>query len=262
MRKSNSQQKAQPERGGDESAVLKGYKIVAELIGRRSSAIQKIFVSAERADSVTGGLAKLLDRATELSIPILFGDTTNTDRGGVSALLHPTAPVPLEAVLATDSAIPLIIGLDGVTDPQNLGAIFRMADAVGAKGIFTSRDRSCPLSAVVRRVSSGASEFVNISYVNNFASAIRELKKEGYWVVGSALVDSATDLYETTIPPPVCLLLGSEGEGLRRLSLELCDIVVKIPMNGVVGSLNVSQAGSILAFEILRRIRAESKNEQ
>lgn len=242
------------------SIHLSGLKVVRELLERRPKAVRSVIFYRPEQD-LKGGLEEIQRLATALGVTIQYREEKGDSRGGVAVEVEPLLPVPLEDILVRQSALPLIIGLDGVTDPQNFGAILRLADSVGAKGVFTAKDRSCPLTDVVRKVSSGASEFVPVSYVNNLAAAIREIKSAGYWIIGSALTPEAEDLYTATIPDPVCLLLGSEGQGLRRLSIELCDLIVKIPMAGTVQSLNVSQAGSVIAFEVLRRLRNGNKQD-
>jgi 23S rRNA (guanosine2251-2'-O)-methyltransferase len=241
-----------------ELSILNGPKLIRELLRRRPEALRSLAFTRPEAE-IRGEFADILELGRKGRVEISFAKERGESRGGISAYVQPLAPVSMEKILANQDSAPLIIGLDGVTDPQNFGAILRLADAVGAKGVFTSKDRSCPLSDVVRKVSSGASEFVYVSYVNNLAATIRYLKKKGYWIVGSGLTPEALDLYSCKIPDPTCLLLGSEGQGLRRLSLELCDLIVKIPMSGTVQSLNVSQAGSIMAFEIVRKFREEGQ---
>ncbi len=149
---------------------------------------------------------------------------------------------------------PFILILDGVTDPHNLGAILRSADAAGVHAVVSPKDRSVKLTSVVRKVACGAAESVPFITVTNLARTLRELQDAGVWVVGTA-GETDTLVYDADFKGPLALVLGAEGEGLRRLTRETCDSLVKIPMFGAVSSLNVSVAAGICLFEAVRQRR-------
>jgi len=150
------------------------------------------------------------------------------------------------------SAKPVLLLLDGVTDPQNFGALIRTADATGAAGVIITKRRSSPVTAVVHKASAGATSYVDIAQVSNLSYAIEELKEMGFWVVGTS-EEADRFYYEIDLNMPLALVLGSEGSGLSRLVLEKCDYLAAIPMKGRVSSLNVSVAGAVMLYEALRQ---------
>jgi len=158
----------------------------------------------------------------------------------------------LEAVLDDIEGEPLVLVLDGVQDPHNLGACLRTAEAAGVDLVIICKDRSAGITPVVRRAASGAAEVMPIILATNLARVLRELKKRGIWLAGTS--DEATDsLYGIDLSGPLALVMGSEGTGLRRLTTELCDYLVNIPMAGQVESLNVSVATGVCLYEINRQ---------
>ena len=158
----------------------------------------------------------------------------------------------LEAVLDDIEGEPLVLVLDGVQDPHNLGACLRTAEAAGVDLVIICKDRSVGITPVVRRAASGAAEVMPIIQATNLARVLRELKKRGIWLAGTS--DEATDsLYAKDLGGPLALVMGSEGIGLRRLTAELCDYLVNIPMAGQVESLNVSVATGVCLYEIIRQ---------
>ena len=147
---------------------------------------------------------------------------------------------------------PLLLILDGVTDPHNLGACLRTADAAGAHAVLIPKDRSAAVDGVVRKVAAGAAEFVPVATVTNLARCIDGLKERGIWVVGTD-GEAAQTLYGADLKRPLALVLGAEGGGMRRLTRERCDFLVRIPMAGQVESLNVSVAAGVALFEARRQ---------
>ena len=147
----------------------------------------------------------------------------------------------------------LLLILDSVTDPHNLGACIRTADAVGAHGVVTTKDKAVGLTPVVRRVAVGAAEVVPFFQVTNLARTLDELKQQGVWVVGTAIDESAKSLYDTDLKGNIALVMGAEGKGIRRLTKDKCDSLLYIPMQGSVDSLNVSVATGVCLFEALRQ---------
>jgi 23S rRNA (guanosine2251-2'-O)-methyltransferase len=154
--------------------------------------------------------------------------------------------------LSRTSEDPLLLILDGVTDPHNLGACLRTADAVGAHAVLIPKDRAAAVDGVVRKVAAGAAEFVPVASVTNLARAMDLLKERGIWVVGTD-GEAPQTLYAADLKRPLALVLGAEGGGMRRLTRERCDFLVRIPMAGQVESLNVSVAAGVALFEARRQ---------
>lgn len=152
---------------------------------------------------------------------------------------------------------PLLLVLDGITDPHNLGACLRCADGAGVDAVIIPRDKSVGLTPTVRKVASGAAEHVPVFAVSNLARSLELLKQHGIWLVGTA-GDAQQCLYAATLDGPIALVLGAEGKGMRRLTRERCDYLIQIPMAGSVSSLNVSVAAGVCLYEALRQRRARS----
>jgi 23S rRNA (guanosine2251-2'-O)-methyltransferase len=151
-----------------------------------------------------------------------------------------------------------LVLLDGVTDPHNLGAVLRSCDGAGAAAVVAPRDKSAPLNDVAARVSAGASDHLTYLQVTNLARAIEELQQADYQVIG--LAGEATDsIYDADLTGRIALVFGAEGEGMRRLTRERCDTLVRLPMEGSVESLNVSVACGVCCYEALRQRRAKTK---
>lgn len=147
---------------------------------------------------------------------------------------------------------PFLLILDGVTDPHNLGACLRNADAAGVQAIIVPKDNAARLTATVRKVAVGAAEFVPLVQVTNLARTMKHLQQMGVWIIGTA-GETDTCLYDVKLSGPMALVMGAEGKGMRRLTRENCDQLVKLPMAGSVSSLNVSVATGICLFEIVRQ---------
>lgn len=157
----------------------------------------------------------------------------------------------LDAILANNEQ-PLLLVLDGVTDPHNLGACLRNADAAGVAAVIVPKDRSSPLTATVSKVACGAAETVPLVRVTNLARTMRALQEQGVWFVGTA-GEATHDVYQAKLTGPLAIVMGAEGDGMRRLTRETCDDLIKIPMAGTVSSLNVSVASGICLFEAVRQ---------
>jgi 23S rRNA (guanosine2251-2'-O)-methyltransferase len=157
----------------------------------------------------------------------------------------------LDEVEAAEAA-PLVLVLDGVTDPHNLGACLRVADGAGAHAVVAPKDHAVGLNATVAKVASGAAETVPYLMVTNLARTLNELKERNIWVIGTS--DQAEkSIYDLDLKGPVALVLGAEGEGMRALTAKTCDELVRIPMKGAVESLNVSVAAGVCLYEALRQ---------
>lgn len=157
----------------------------------------------------------------------------------------------IDTILAQHES-PLLLVLDGVTDPHNLGACLRNADAAGAAAIIVPKDRSAPMNATVSKVACGAAEVVPLVRVTNLARTMRTLQDKGIWFVGTA-GEATHDIYQAKLTGPLAIVMGAEGDGMRRLTRETCDDLIKIPMAGSVSSLNVSVASGICLFEAVRQ---------
>jgi len=177
---------------------------------------------------------------------------------GVIAVLHPPrerGERDLEELLQNLSHPPFLLVLDGVQDPHNLGACLRTADAVGVDAVIAPKDRAAGLTATVRKVACGAAQTVPFIRVTNLARTLRQLRSAGVWLIGTA-GESSQELYQTELTGPLAIVMGAEGRGLRRLTRENCDLLVKIPMTGMVESLNVSVATAVCLYEALRQRRS------
>ncbi len=213
----------------------------------------------------------LIARAKDLRIPTETADTMHLEklaRGGVhqgvAAELQQMAAYTLEEVIASAAAVeqqPLMVILDGIEDPQNVGAILRTADAAGVHGVVRQARHAARLDGAVAKASAGAVNHVQIATVINIARTIEELKEQNIWTIG--LDGTATETYdEVDYTLPTAFVMGAEGDGLRRLVRETCDRLVRIPMLGAVESLNVSVAAGIVLFEAVRQRQARAKREE
>jgi 23S rRNA (guanosine2251-2'-O)-methyltransferase len=173
---------------------------------------------------------------------------------GAVAAVRPLKPWDEHDVSAALSEFhdPLLLVLDGVTDPHNLGACLRTADAAGVQAVIIPKDRAAAVDGVVRKVAAGAAEFVPVAAVTNLSRTLDMLKEHGIWVVGTC-GDAGQTVYAADLKRPLALVLGAEGGGMRRLTRERCDFLVRIPMAGQVQSLNVSVAAGIALFEARRQ---------
>jgi 23S rRNA (guanosine2251-2'-O)-methyltransferase len=207
-------------------------------------------------------LSEAMQRATRLSIPLRFEMRETLDRmaggvphQGVIAVVSEKPTLTLEGLLGSAHDPALVVVLDGVEDPRNLGAILRTVEAAGADGVLLPERHSAGLSESVARSSAGALEHVRVARVGNLVQALEALKARGIWVVG---YDAAgTERWDAVdLARPVALVLGGEGRGIRRLVREHCDHLVSIPHFGHIGSLNVSVAAGIALYEAVRQRRA------
>ena len=164
----------------------------------------------------------------------------------------------LEELLDRSEGVPLLLVLDGVTDPHNLGACLRTADAAGALAVIVPKDKSATLNATVRKVACGAAEVIPLVAVTNLARTLEKLQQRGLWLVGTA-GEAEQELYQQDMTGPTVLVMGAEGKGMRRLTREHCDYLVRLPMAGSVSSLNVSVAAGVCLFEAVRQRAGKQK---
>jgi 23S rRNA (guanosine2251-2'-O)-methyltransferase len=190
----------------------------------------------------------------EVEVGKLDGISGKMKHQGVIALIPPVEYAELEEILdgaEKSGRPPLLVLLDELEDPHNLGAILRSADAAGVHGVLIPKRRSCPLSGTVAKTSAGAAMYVPVARIGNISQTIKDLKKRGLWVVGAEM--GGKSYYETDLTMPLVIVVGSEGQGLGRLVKEQCDFLVEIPMKGHVNSLNASVACSLLLYEVVRQ---------
>jgi 23S rRNA (guanosine2251-2'-O)-methyltransferase len=237
--------------------VIYGINPVSEALkSRRVSKLVHERGAGPRVDA-------LVARAHELRLPIETLDRRGLERltrggvhQGVAAELQPLPAYTVEELVGEAAAVPLLVVLDSVEDPQNVGAIFRSVDAAGADGVIRQARHAAPLDGATARASAGAISHVRIATVVNVSRAIEELKALNVWTVG--LDDEAPEAYDAVdYTAPTAFVVGAEGTGLRRLVRESCDRLVSIPMAGMVSSLNVSVAAGIALFEAVRQRRAK-----
>ncbi|WP_044041384.1 23S rRNA (guanosine(2251)-2'-O)-methyltransferase RlmB [Caballeronia insecticola] len=237
--------------------VLYGFHAVTARLRADASSIEEVLYDPTRKDR---RMQDFLRSAKEAGVRLIAADESrlwglagNIQHQGIVARAN---DLPLAQNLAElldgISGTPLLLVLDGVTDPHNLGACLRVADAAGAHAVIAPRDRSAGLNATAAKVASGAAESVPYITVTNLARALRELKDAGVWVIGTA-GEATASLYETKLDGPVAIVVGAEGEGMRRLTRETCDEIMNIPMAGTVESLNVSVASGVCLFEAVRQ---------
>jgi 23S rRNA (guanosine2251-2'-O)-methyltransferase len=233
---------------------------ILEILDGSSGRVNKIFVQKERGPHKLGEVIRL---ARSRGIPLVFVprqklDSMAHDHQGAVALLSPKDFSSIDDILSA-AGTPFLVLLDGVEDPQNVGAIIRSAEGAGACGLILPERRSAGLTETVLAVSAGAAEHLKVARVINLAQTMEGLKKRGLWLVGAE--GDARDLwYEFDYTIPVGIVLGSEGRGLRRLIREKCDKVLSIPLLGRVNSLNVAAAAAVFFFEVVRQ-RSLRKNE-
>ncbi|KLN65669.1 23S rRNA (guanosine(2251)-2'-O)-methyltransferase RlmB [Vibrio sp. VPAP30] len=173
---------------------------------------------------------------------------------GIMARVKPTKQLnenDLDDILAKHES-PLLLVLDGVTDPHNLGACLRNADAAGVAAVIVPKDKSANITATVSKVACGAAETVPLVRVTNLARTMRALQEQGVWFVGTA-GEATHDIYQAKLTGALAIVMGAEGDGMRRLTRETCDDLIKIPMAGSVSSLNVSVASGVCLFEAVRQ---------
>jgi 23S rRNA (guanosine2251-2'-O)-methyltransferase len=175
---------------------------------------------------------------------------------GIAARLVPSSLLGLEEFLQAqvkDRACGILLVLDQISDPRNLGSILRVAEACAVDAVLLTRDHSAGLTPAARKASGGSSELLRLVSIGNLQRAIVRLKEAGYWIIGTEVHGDSANLYTADLPHPLALILGSEGSGLRKLTAKHCDMLVHLPIAGAIESLNVSQAAAVLLYELLRR---------
>ena len=212
---------------GQKGGIINVIRIASKKRGIKCSEVKK-----ERFDSVT----------------------SNPNAQGIAAIKSSFKFYTVEEIISSSikSKYPLIVILDSIQDPHNAGALLRTAECAGADGVIITKHNSAPINQTVVKTSAGATEHLKISVVNSLSHSLRILKDNGFWIIGSAL-ENSKDYNNCDYKMPVALIVGNEEKGIRRLTAESCDFLIRIPMKGEIQSLNVSVAAGILLFEILRQ---------
>ena len=240
--------------------IVYGFHAVISRLRQHAAGVQEIYLDASRHDARAQDLTKLAAshavRIIAVDAQRLDGLTGNARHQGVAARVAAVAlKHDLDDVLDNINGPALLLVLDGVQDPHNLGACLRVADAFGVHAVIAPKDRAVGITPVVSKVASGAAETVSYIAVTNLARTLRELKDAGIWILGADEA-GASDLYNARLAGPLAWVMGAEGEGMRRLTREHCDELVRIPMLGTVESLNVSVASGVCLGETVRQRRS------
>jgi 23S rRNA (guanosine2251-2'-O)-methyltransferase len=241
--------------------LIEGRNAVIEAL-RAGRAIDKIYIARGETDKALGHIAS---KAREAGIAVTDCDRRKLDamsvtksHQGVIAVCAVREYSSIDDILAVAQERgepPFVIVCDEISDPHNLGAIIRSAECAGAHGVIIPKRRSAGMTAIVGKTSAGAVEHIAVARVANLPSALEELKAKGLWVYGAS-AEGASSLWQTDFSGSVCIVIGSEGEGLGRLIAEKCDFLVSIPMRGEVSSLNASAAAAVMMYEVMRQKQA------
>ena len=237
--------------------VLFGFHAVGVRLKTAPTSIVEIYFEVTRRDA---RMRQFIEKATEAGVRLIEADAMRIAKlcgshghQGVAARVQPLPQNhSLDDLLDAVEGPPLLLVLDGVTDPHNLGACLRVADGAGAHAVIAPKDHAVGINATVAKVASGASETVPYFMVTNLARTLGELKERSIWCIGAS-DDAPKTLYQTDLTVPVALVLGAEGDGMRQLTRKTCDALVSIPMRGAVESLNVSVASGVCLYEALRQ---------
>jgi 23S rRNA (guanosine2251-2'-O)-methyltransferase len=239
------------------SKMIFGFHAVTSRLRHEASSVEEIYVDASRQD---GRMQDLLIAAKSMNVRVIPVDDqrlsnivgTRRHQGVVAKAGELSLARNLDELLDAIEGPPLLLVLDGITDPHNLGACLRVADGAGAHAVIAPKDRAVGLNATAAKVASGAAETVPYITVTNLARTLRELKERDIWLIGTS-DEAEKNLYQADFSGPAAIVMGSEGEGMRRLTRETCDMLVSIPMFGSVESLNVSVASGVTLFEARRQ---------
>ncbi|WP_028293659.1 23S rRNA (guanosine(2251)-2'-O)-methyltransferase RlmB [Oceanobacter kriegii] len=235
-----------------------GLHAVTTLLQRSPDQVTEVWVQKGRLDK---RMERVLDEAMKLGIAVreadkgLLNQKVEGNHQGVIAFRKPIQQASernLPDILEKIEGTPFILILDGVTDPHNLGACIRTADAAGVHLVIAPKDKSAPLNATAAKVACGAAEVVPYVQVTNLARTMKDLQERGVWIIGTA-GEATSSVYQQDLKGPLALVMGAEGAGMRRLTREHCDGLINIPMAGEVSSVNVSVATGICLFEAVRQ---------
>lgn len=237
--------------------LIHGFHAVNARLFQNPGSLVEIYVAQGRQDA---RMREALAKAEFEGVKVISLEAARLDalchkarHQGIAAIIDANKNyLTLDDVLDSLNEPPLFLILDGVTDPHNLGACLRVADAMGAHAVIAPKDRACGLNATVSKVACGAAEVIPYLTVTNLARTLRDLKDAGVWIAGTD-AEAETSLYQFDQAGPLAWVMGAEGDGMRRLTREHCDVLVSIPMFGTVESLNVSVASGMLLSETRRQ---------
>ena len=248
----------QRERSSQADGIIEGRNAVIEAL-RAGTAMDKIYLAKGETDATLGHIAST---ARSKGIEVVEADrrkldamsATHSHQGviAVAAVREYASVADILQAARDKNEPPLVVVCDELSDPHNLGAVIRTAEAAGAHGVIIPKRRSAGLTAVVAKTSAGAVSYLPVARVANLTALLKELKEEGLWVFGTA-ADGATSLYQADLKGPAAIVIGSEGDGMSRLVREQCDFLVSIPMRGQVNSLNASAAAAVVLYEAVRQ---------
>ena len=246
------------EQNSPADGIIEGRNAVIEAL-RAGTAVDKVYIAKGETDATLGHIAST---ARGKGIVVVEADRRKLDAMSVTRSHQGVIAVAAVREYASVSDIlqsardkgeaPLVVVCDELSDPHNLGAVIRTAEAAGAHGVIIPKRRSAGLTAIVAKTSAGAVSYLPVARVANLTALLRELKEEGLWVFGTA-ADGSTSLYQADLKGPAAIVIGSEGNGMSRLVREQCDFLVSIPMRGQVNSLNASAAAAVVLYEAVRQ---------
>jgi len=248
---------AMPAMPAEADRIIFGFHTVLARLRADPKSVLEVFLDETRKDARAKDFAAQVERAgarlMRVSVSRLEGMAGEGRHQGVVARVQANAQKQtLEELLENLKVPPLLLVLDGITDPHNLGACLRVANAAGAHAVIAPKDHAAGINATVSKVASGAAEITPYFMVTNLARTLTDLKDRNIWIVGTDEKAEKT-LFKADLPKSIAWVLGAEGEGMRRLTRESCDLLVRIPMGGAVESLNASVAAGICLFESVRR---------
>ena len=233
MREIKDTENRRPLPDAEADGIIEGRNAVIEAL-RTETAIDKIYIAKGETDKTLGHIAS---KARAAGIVVVEADRRKLE---------------ILQSAADRGEAPLLVVCDEISDPHNLGAILRTAECAGAHGVIIPKRRSAGLTAIVAKTSAGAVSYIPVARVPNIPALLKDLKKQGVWVFGTA-ADGNTTLYNADLKGPAAIVIGSEGAGMTRLAAENCDFLVSIPMKGKISSLNASAAAAILLYEAVRQ---------
>lgn len=268
-KRAERKKKEQPHKGGERKVrlsddLLWGIHPVVETLEQEPDRVSEVIIVKDRKG---GKREEIIEKARSAGVKVHFvsalrlvgENAAQVRHQGVVAKISQTSLVPFEDFLDRFTSLvqlgknPRIIVLDTLQDPHNIGAIIRSAHASGFDGVLATRERSAPIGGTAAKSAAGAMAHIDICQVTNLAQALQSLKKAGAWVFGAIKDAEAQSLYQTDLVLPACIVVGSEGSGIRPLVRKQCDILLSIPMEGQLDSLNSSVAAGVIMFEMLRQ---------
>ncbi len=257
MKSSKIKKRKSPRKNTKDNLIF-GYHSVLKIIDTAPSQVLEMFIAA---NSKGKRLDEITEKAKLLDIPIMPIDKNKLDEWlqdqnhqGVALRVKPQPDIDESCIpdLIKQAKNPLVLALDGIQDPQNLGACLRVADACGVTAVIAPKDKSCSLTPVVKRVACGAAENITFIRVTNLSRTLQGLQSLGLWIIGTG-ADSEKTLYDLDLSGPIALVIGSEDLGLRRLTKKYCDYLASLPMLGTVESLNAAVSSGVCLYEAIRQ---------